>query len=269
MQEADAIQKIADMAVDAAKSATVAIDGELLSLRPLHRPPELKLPRPEPLVVATLAGFAAAVKKMAEDAAEGGILGSPHPEDSIIRVEPGCVSLFGPLHMPTAQRFSYAHARTPVGQALADHRGVEYARDGQAGMLQEEFVIWLSVAFAEEPERARLLRLASEIATDKGVTLEDDGVTQRVSAKAGVRLLHSQAINNPFVLVPYRTFPEIVNNPADLPAATFIFRVGEGPGGWLVLSLHEVDNGAWALEATSKVAEHVRGLLGPEWTVVG
>ncbi len=92
-----------------------------------------------------------------------------------------------------------------------------------------------------------VLRIASAISAEAIKTSEDDGISQRVTARAGV-VLKDQEILKPRVnLAPYRTFAEI-----DQVLSGFVFRAQQGGGG-VQLALFENDGGRWRLSAVAAI----------------
>ena len=116
----------------------------------------------------------------------------------------------------------------------------------------EKFIIRLQTYFAPTEDLARLMHLVGSVNKASVVTNEDDGVTQRTTIKKGVALQKDVTIKNPFVLAPYRTFPEIAQ-----PASPFVLRLKEY-GDEVQVSLWEADKGRWKLEAIKLIREYLR-----------
>lgn len=114
----------------------------------------------------------------------------------------------------------------------------------------EEFIIGLQVGFVQDDTVKALLRLAGNIEDKAGVQVEDDGVTQRVTAKTGIARLENVQVPNPVVLRPFRTFREV-----DQPRSPFIFRVKSGAkdGALPQCMLRQADGDEWALEAIQNI----------------
>jgi hypothetical protein len=118
----------------------------------------------------------------------------------------------------------------------------------------EEFVTKLQALFKDTDERGRVLKIVGNITEEKVKTSADDGITQKVVAKAGVAFVAEIAIQNPFALTPYRTFPEVAQVESD-----FILRVraGRSEGDLPTCALFEADGGRWKLEAVKRVREYL------------
>lgn len=84
----------------------------------------------------------------------------------------------------------------------------------------EDFRVQLLTRFAETVLRAQLLGFISKITDSNVLTSEDDGVSQRITAKIGVASYGSEAVPSPVRLNPIRTFAEI-----EQPEGQFIFRL--------------------------------------------
>lgn len=129
--------------------------------------------------------------------------------------------------------------------------------DGFLGkfMLIDEFIVGLQTRFEDSPTRADVLKLFGTVKHEGVKTLADDGVTQTVTAKAGVVLANDVAVPNPVTLTPYRTFREVRQ-----PPSPFALRVNGSTTGALSVGLFEADGGAWRIAAV----EAVRGWLAAE-----
>lgn len=116
-------------------------------------------------------------------------------------------------------------------------------------MSIEDFLIGLQVRFADADDRRRILALLSNVKHETVKTAMDDGMTQVVQARAGVALISDVAVPNPVLLVPYRTFRDVVQ-----PSSLFVLRVNAGKtGGLPEVGLFEADGGAWKLSAIERV----------------
>jgi hypothetical protein len=154
-------------------------------------------------------------------------------------VSPQIVRLVGPIQERARTREVYVQA---TAQNLTD---------GFLGkfMAIDEFLVGLQTRFIVEEVAAAVLKLLGNVKHETVKTSADDGITQTVSAKAGVVLLADAVVPNPVVLVPYRTFREVTQ-----PNSIFVLRVNQGrPGGLPEVGLFEADGGAWRLIALDRV----------------
>src|SRR5262245_42483150 len=84
----------------------------------------------------------------------------------------------------------------------------------------ESYNIALQTMFEDSGDRAKVLEVVGNISTEGVTTFDDDGVTQGVVARAGVRLGKLVGVPNPVTLAPFRTFRDI-----EQPASKFVLRV--------------------------------------------
>lgn len=112
-------------------------------------------------------------------------------------------------------------------------------------MDQQTAIIQLQSVYGSTDDRDYLLELLSRMSVNEGVTSDDNGVTQTVTARQGA-VLKSELPVQPIVkLQPYRTFLEV-----DQPVSDFLLRVSNDGG----ISLYEADGGVWRLEAKRSIA---------------
>jgi hypothetical protein len=121
----------------------------------------------------------------------------------------------------------------------------------------ETFNIALQSLFADSDDRDAVLRVVGNIKEENVRTTGDDGVTQTVTAKAGIARVENVDVPNPVSLRPFRTFPEILQ-----PSSLFVLRLRQGSNGEMPsCALFEADGGQWKLEAIKEIkgflAEHI------------
>lgn len=75
-------------------------------------------------------------------------------------------------------------------------------------LSQVDFTIWLQTCFAPSPDLERALAIAANLKSEKVVDGSDNGLAQTVAVRSGAKS-EFVSIQNPFLLAPYRTFPEI------------------------------------------------------------
>lgn len=118
---------------------------------------------------------------------------------------------------------------------------------------REEFQVGLLANFAPTPMRDDVLRYVSGIVQSAEVRTADDGISQRVTAKAGIARIAEVDLPNPVTLKPYRTFPE-----AEQPESDFVFRVksfddDRNDKTDIKAALFEADGRAWELKAALNI----------------
>lgn len=114
-------------------------------------------------------------------------------------------------------------------------------------MSREAFNIMLQACFVSNASKETVLKVISSIVEENSVTQNDDGITQRVTAKQGVATVGYENVPNPVALKPFRTFVEVSQ-----PESDFILRLREGGE----VALFEADGGAWELNAMQSIKEY-------------
>lgn len=134
-------------------------------------------------------------------------------------------------------------------------------------MDQETFIIDVQANFVKTDIRDGLIKLASNISLEDSSSLKDNGTSQEVSVKKGISLLATTEIQNPVILIPYKTFPELSPHEQE-----FIFRVSKG-GRYdddtkkPMLALYESKSRHWELAVMDEIREYLRKSL-PDMAVV-
>nr|WP_308421247.1 hypothetical protein [Psychrobacillus lasiicapitis] len=120
---------------------------------------------------------------------------------------------------------------------------------------REKFQIMLQACFVANPDKEQVLKVVSAIIEENSVQTQDDGVTQRVTAKTGVATVGNVNVPNPVTLKPFRTFAEVSQ-----PESEFVLRLKEGGR----VGLFEADGGAWELNAMANIATYLEEALAEE-----
>lgn len=122
-------------------------------------------------------------------------------------------------------------------------------------MPSEQFIIALQSQFVQDERTAAILKVVGNLKDENFTNLNDDGVTQSVTARAGISTVATVAVPNPVTLRPYRTFMEV-----EQPASKFILRMKQGG----YCALFEADGHMWRLEAIKNIkrwlAEKIPGI---------
>lgn len=128
----------------------------------------------------------------------------------------------------------------------------------------ESFIINLQANFVQDENTAALLAFVGSVKTDTGVEQNDDGVSQKVTARSGVSLVTSAKVPNPIPLRPYRTFSEV-----EQPQSPFVFRVKPDGQGGVRMALFEADGKAWEHTAICSIRDYfVEKLEGLEVVIL-
>jgi len=214
----EAINRILELA----KVETLTFDERKYTTGKIYSVPD---PTPAPLHLETLTGLRDYVL-----ANKDGLL----PENLMLHVEShDKVRLISALDTTWLNRDAFALAETepsvfPFGRWL-DLRS---------------FIIELQSKMVQDDNTAVLLKIVGNLRKEAGISLADDGVTQKVEAKTGIVRVENVNLPNPITLRPYRTFIEI-----EQPASTFVFRMEDGGGKEIAAALFASDGGQWRNEA--------------------
>jgi hypothetical protein len=194
-------------------------------------------PRCAPFSFERLAGFIDYIANQRDDL---------NTETVVIVVEgPRSVRLLGALSSVDRSRECYTAAECAVSPfKFGDRIGVE------------DFVIRIQTQFEETPDRERLVKMVSSMSVEEAVTIADDGYSQKIATRAGVTLLHTTKVANPFSLAPFRTFVEVAQ-----PTSPFLFRIHQN-NGQMTCGLYECDNGKWKIDAVKSIQSWIADKLG-------
>ncbi len=119
-------------------------------------------------------------------------------------------------------------------------------------MSQEEFVIAFSSRFADSADKEKVLAIASSLTNEATSLSEDNGFSQKVPIRAGLRQKESLTIEPKVKLAPFRIFPEIPQ-----PESEFVFRAKANGESAPQLMLVEADGGAWKVDAIETIKRHL------------
>lgn len=114
-------------------------------------------------------------------------------------------------------------------------------------MSYENAVIEIRSLYIPNEDTKYLLTLLSSISKENKVTSTDNGVTQKVEARAGIALNQMVEVKPRVSLKPFRTFIEV-----EQPESEFLLRINDDG----CIGLFQADGGVWKLEATRNVAEY-------------
>lgn len=115
----------------------------------------------------------------------------------------------------------------------------------------EEFIITLKSKFIMTEDLENVIKVVGNI-TDENVTnYNDDGVTQKVTAKTGIARVGDVALPPKIKLRPFRTFIEV-----EQPESEFLLRAKKGYEG-ITFALFEADGGAWKKQAINNIATYL------------
>lgn len=202
-------------------------------------------PMPDPLKLATLTGLVEYVKNEPN-------LGAFVKVDNHTTV-----SVRGPIFGTFEQRKLFAVAKFERDSSTFFRFGQWY--------LAEEFIIALQSQFCHSDNLGSILSVVGNIRDEAVRTTSDDGITQTVTARAGIARVAELEVPNPVTLYPYRTFLEV-----DQPPLLCVLRLKSGTkdSGAPSCALFEADGGLWQIEAMRRIQEWLRERLPEELVVI-
>lgn len=116
----------------------------------------------------------------------------------------------------------------------------------------EDFVIAMHTNFVPNEDRDYVLKFIGSVRVDANSKIDDDGISQTLTAKQGVSsLVKDIPIKNILNLQPFRTFSEI-----EQPESVFVFRMKVDKGS-PVFSIHEADGSAWKQAAILSIKDYL------------
>ena len=133
----------------------------------------------------------------------------------------------------------YAASTNPPGIRFGDYYDIE------------SFIITLRSKFVQTDEVDELVKLVMSVTSSEGITVSDDGITQKVAAQKGISMKEHVNTRPIVKLRPYRTFTEVAQ-----PESAFLFRLSD-KNGTISAALYEADGGAWKREAMENIKEHL------------
>lgn len=224
---ADAIEKLLDIS----RAEIVTVGDRPYSSKKLY---EVLDPTPAPLKISTLTGLADYLNSNPDDLVLTELVIEVTSHDS--------VKLFSTIDGKFSQRATFLLTTVsldvfPFGRYLD----------------LESFIISLQCKFVQTEMTALLLRLAGNVTGESVANFNDDGVTQKVTARAGVVRVEDVQVPNPVTLAPFRTFLEL-----DQPESKFVYRLKQDGGNGIHCALLEADGGNWKLEAIKRIRDYLR-----------
>lgn len=132
-------------------------------------------------------------------------------------------------------------------------------------MGQEKFITDVQAYFAPNLDKDRLLKIAGNVRRGEAITLEDDGITQKVATAAGVASQVMEEMPNPVTLQPYETFPEIIQ-----PERKYIVRFkGGGENEAIHFALFTVPDPTYSQKTCADIKIWLSSNLPVTMTVLG
>ena len=193
---------------------------------------------PKPIKVSSLLGLVDYTRTMFQEDFHGG--GPP----AFVIYNHASVGLVGPIQKKNLNnRFIYATA-----DLVAD--------DFKFGTWhsQEAMIINLLTKFVPDEDTKNLISRIASIEHVSSHLSEDDGQSQVVEIKQGLRLKGQEKMVNPVTLRPWRTFRDI-----NQPASEFVVRLDSkrGRDGDTQVALFEADGAQWKYQAMAYIDEYL------------
>ncbi|MCL5884694.1 MAG: VWA domain-containing protein [Deltaproteobacteria bacterium] len=202
----------------------------------------VKKPEPAAIAISTLTGLVEFYDKCEADTG---------PNPPIVVVDgPQSVRLVSILDEEFQQRGCFLVAKNelrpfPFGQYLDI----------------DTFIVSMLSMFVQDEMTKTILQILGTLQDGTVLTFDDDGTSQKVTAKTGIARVGDTKVPNPVTLAPFRSFPEI-----EQPASRFVLRMRSGSP-MPTCALFEADGGAWRNEAIARIKKWVVGKL-PEAVVL-
>lgn len=208
---------------------TFEINGEQYSTEQLHRISKVYDPTPkaQAVSISTLTGLVDYIKNGVDNLDNTLVVHVKSPTE---------VSVYSELRADM-ERSSYISCKAMV-PAITYERFINV----------EQFNIMLQSCFLANSDSSAILKVVGNIKEDNVRTTGDNGISQVVTAKAGISTVEDVIIPNPVTLCPFRTFAEV-----EQPESKFVFRMQEGPSA----ALFEADGGTWRIYAMQNVKQYL------------
>lgn len=222
------IKEAINRVLELADVELVDVRGCKYSDRQLHL---INDPKPAPLVAHTLTGLVGYLFNDVDSNREKPLV--------LHVVSPTQVEILSFLSTPNNARDNFLSAQSILPDFPFDRF-----------LSTEDFIIKLQTHFIQDDVVADLLKVVGNIADEAVTTVVDDGVSQQVTAKAGVARVEKRMVPRVLKLRPYRSFLEI-----EQPEGDFILRMksNRNEGQLPSVGLFEADGGRWKLEAIQRV----------------
>jgi len=112
----------------------------------------------------------------------------------------------------------------------------------------ENFNIMIQSCFLQNEHSAAILQVVGNIVEENVSQASDDGISQKVTGRAGIVKNAEIEVPNPVKLCPFRAFAEV-----DQVESKFIFRMQSGPKA----AIYEADGGIWRIFAMQNVKAYL------------
>jgi hypothetical protein len=228
------IEKAIEKIISLADAKVELHDGQLFSTKQLHPVKADLEPAPEVLEIHTLSGLIDYCTAHLDNSKE-----------YVIHIEsPASVCVYGEFEPKFGRRKQYLTCNA-------------YKNRFEFGKFydQEMFIIWLQTGFVDSNFRSQVLAICGNVDDSMVRNNSDDGFTQHVTAKAGIKRVENVQLPNPIALKPYRSFPEV-----EQVESLFVLRAKK-IGEEITFALFEADGGAWQSSAIQVIDAYINEKL--------
>lgn len=211
----------------------IDLGGKNYSTEPLHYIPPVLDPTPcaQAVPIKTLTGLVDYIKNKVDNISDPLVVHIVSPTE---------VSVYSELRLDMKRHnFISCKAWTPE---------IAYERF----MDVENFNIMVQSCFLPNEHSAAVLKVVGNIVEENVSSTSDDGISHKVTAKAGIARVAEIDVPNPVILCPFRTFAEVGQ-----PESKFVFRMRGGDGNGVKAAIFEADGGIWKIYAMQNVKEYL------------
>lgn len=120
----------------------------------------------------------------------------------------------------------------------------------------EQFIIKIKSCFIQDEDTARLVEVVGNLVSETAIAVGDDGISQSVEVRSGVRRSSNETLPNLIGLCPYRTFQEV-----EQPESLYVFRIKKDDKGNIFAALFEAGGQSWKLDAMKSIKTWLEGNL--------
>jgi len=234
--------------LDIAPANVHDLDGVKYTDKQLYKLPYLSKASKNPslLSLSTISGMLELLKKETKQITVDHktifvIVVSPHEINVTTTFRPNDIEVDKNTFLPYGERPSLYIIRYKLPQISLN-----------AFMPSDKAIIQLNALFEKTEERDELLAAISSIDRTDDNCIEDNGVSQTVTAKSGIALKSRAPFKPIWKLKPYRSFIE-----APLAETPFLIRINES----FQIGLFECDGGKWENDAKSNIVKHIEDKL--------
>ena len=226
------LAKLFEKIQESAATATITLNGRTYTSKEVV---PVREPSPVPLDVSNLSSLVEYVARVAERD------GQPAARLVVHVSSPRSAEVVSEIAGDFCQRRTYLKAAESF-----------YWKGGGQPMPIEQFIIMLQSQFSPSDGVTKILKLVGNIEDSAVKRYCDDGVTQQVTAIAGVVRREDVPVPPRVELAPFRSFVETPQA-----VSPFVLRMQPAKDGPPLVALYEADGGSWRNVAMSYVRDYL------------